>query len=662
MRQERIPGRVGSAVAACLLLVAVSPLGSGCTQSMDGELAAAPSASVDPAAPATPVEPAAQTPDVNDKIDADVLAAVARGDSSDVVVLLKDEESLAVRAQLLEAPSDLRVAHTETLARVLDNQKDRLFARLPMAHMTSLRSYRHLPAAFLRVHAADALMGLASAPEVERIVADRVYELDADPGANLALINQPAAAAAGKLGSGVSVAVLDTGTDYKRAAFGCTSPGVPSGCKVAYAADFAPDDNSLDDAGHGTNVSGIVLSVAPSAKILALDVFRGASGYSSDILAAINWTIANRSTYNIVALNLSLGSGSYAAVCGTDVFASALASARAAGIFPAVASGNGAVASGISSPACTPAAVSVGAVYPDNVGGLRTSVCSDSTSAVDKIACFSNSVSFLSLLAPGVNITAADITMSGTSQATPHVAGAAAALRAAFPSESVDTTLARLRNTGKRITDTRNNVVTPRIDLNAALASTAATTPGPSGTPVINAAAKFTKSAAVTVAVTPKTGTAKQVCLSNTETCTTWLTYAASQSWTLASGDGSKTVHVWWKDAAGNVSAAAGTASIILDTTAPSAGTVTAPIVSGKAAITWSMITDAGSGVASYRLVGSSTTTAPAASCTGAASYAGTATSFSVALPAAGKTSIYRLCALDAAGNINAGALITIKK
>jgi len=41
------------------------------------------------------------------------------------------------------------------------------------------------------------------------------------------------------------------------------------------AADFAPNDNNVDDNGHGTNVSGIVHSVAPSAQIVALDVFNG---------------------------------------------------------------------------------------------------------------------------------------------------------------------------------------------------------------------------------------------------------------------------------------------------------------------------------------------------------------------------------------------------
>jgi subtilisin family serine protease len=226
------------------------------------------------------------------------------------------------------------------------------------------------------------------------------------------------------------VAVLDTGTDWKRAPFNCTAAGAP-GCKVVYAADFAPEDDAADANGHGTNVSGIVLTVAPAAQIAALDVFNGDSGWTSDILKAINWTIQNRAKYNIVAINLSLGGGTFMNSCATDALAVAVQSARSAGILSAVASGNGGLSNGVSSPACGPAAVSVGAVHAANLGALRWPVCADPTTAADQVACFSNSAPFLSLLAPGVQISAAGTTMTGTSQATPHVAGATAVLRAA---------------------------------------------------------------------------------------------------------------------------------------------------------------------------------------------------------------------------------------
>jgi hypothetical protein len=112
----------------------------------------------------------------------------------------------------------------------------------------------------------------------------------------------------------------------------------------------------------------------------------------------------------------------------------------------------------------------VGAVYDANVGAFSyPAVCSDATTAADKVVCFSNSASFLSLLAPGALITAAGATYAGTSQAAPHVSGAVGLLRSAYPSESVDATVTRLTSRGVNITDPRNSLVKPRIDVLAAL-------------------------------------------------------------------------------------------------------------------------------------------------------------------------------------------------
>ncbi|SSU64788.1 alkaline protease [Acinetobacter baumannii] len=118
-------------------------------------------------------------------------------------------------------------------------------------------------------------------------------------------------------------------------------------------------------------------------------------------------------------------------------------------------------------------AVRVGAVYDSNIGGVSWGnpvKCSDPTTAADKVACFSNGGSLVTLLAPGAMITAGGYTMGGTSQATPHVAGAIALLRAnsVSPTESIDQTISRLKATGKPITDSRTGLVFPRIDLLAA--------------------------------------------------------------------------------------------------------------------------------------------------------------------------------------------------
>ena len=352
--------------------------------------------------------------------------------------------------------------------KIYRRQKDQTLAALaaePAAESFKVKTdYSHLPMIFAQVGSSKAMNAFLRQPDVKAVHSN--LKLRRALVQSLPLIRQPETAAQGGAGTGVTVAVLDSGVDYTRAAFGsCAAPG--GACKVVYARDFAPDDGLRDDDGHGTNVAGIVLGVAPGAQIAALDVFDGELASSSHIIAAIDWVIANRNAYNIVAVNLSLGGRQYYSPCSSDVFATPIANARAAGILASVASGNQGYKDSMGSPACAPEAVSVGAVYDANQGPVSWRNCTDNTTQADKITCFSNSASFLTLLAPGALIDAAGLTQGGTSQAAPHVAGAIAVLRAAYPNESVDATIARLINTGVRITDS-NDITKPRIDLLAA--------------------------------------------------------------------------------------------------------------------------------------------------------------------------------------------------
>ncbi|MFX8626938.1 S8 family serine peptidase, partial [Acinetobacter baumannii] len=297
-----------------------------------------------------------------------------------------------------------------------------------------LRDYNNLPIAFYRISNKEALVDLLNDPNVKAVYPNRINQ--ATTMESLPLINQPQANTKGFNGTGSSVAVLDTGVNYLHSDFGCTAVNSPSStCRVVYAFDSAPDDGSLDDNGHGSNVSAIVSKVATKTKIIGIDVFRSGSAYDSDILAGINWAVNNAKTYNIKAINLSLGipGVKYKSECSNSSYATAFANARAAGVVPVVASGNDAFSDGISSPACVAGAVRVGAVYDSNIGGVSWGnpvKCSDPTTAADKVACFSNGGSLVTLLAPGAMITAGGYTMGGTSQATPHVAGAIALLRA----------------------------------------------------------------------------------------------------------------------------------------------------------------------------------------------------------------------------------------
>ncbi len=536
-------------------------------------------------------------------------------------------------------------------------RKTALLGRVAASARVIDRDWAHLPLVQVRASTVEAALAILDGDEAEAAYEVEHYALtDAE---SFPLINQPAAALSGKIGAGTSVAVLDTGTDYTRADFGsCTAPGAPAPCRVAYAADFAPNDNARDDNGHGTNVAGIVAGVAPGARLIALDVFNGGGASSTDIISAIDWAIANQRTYNIAALNLSLGGGAATSPCTGDAIGVALRSARAAGIAPVVASGNNGYPNAVSAPACAPAAISVGAVYDAGIGGVGYSSCSDPTTAADKIACFSNSASFLTLLAPGAMITAAGYTMAGTSQATPHVAGAIAVLRAAFPAETVDQLVARLTTTGKKLTDPRNQVTTARIDVLAALggASGADVTP-PTGAVRIDGGAAATSKTTVTLAITGSDPSGvTQMCVTSTSTCDRFEAFAATRAWTLLAGDGSKTVTVVLRDRLGNTTTAATSprAAITLDTASPTGGTVTATPDNARVALTWRGFADGGSGVTSYRLAAATGANAPA-SCA-APLYTGAATAVAVSGLGNGTTYSFRVCAVDAAGNVSSGA------
>jgi uncharacterized repeat protein (TIGR01451 family) len=332
-----------------------------------------------------------------------------------------------------------------------------------------VRDYSHLPMSVWHLSGPAALVRLRAQPGVRAVFGMRkVFPVAAPP--DLALIEQPAAAAAGGTGAGTTVVMIDTGIDLTNSAFGtCPQAGAP-GCRVVNYQIYYPSPPPATT--HGTNTSGVVAEVAQAANLAMIDVFNGGSASSADILSAINWAIANRATYNIVAASMSLGDGgSYtAATCPTD-FNTASSNAGAAGITLVAASGNNGFSTGISFPGCTTGFLSVGAVYDTAISGSlgwgSPSNCTDINPVVDQVTCFSNVGANLTLLAPGVNVTAAGITESGTSQATPHVAGSVAVLRGKYPRESLSQTQTRLASTGT--IDSRSGFSVPRIDLLRAL-------------------------------------------------------------------------------------------------------------------------------------------------------------------------------------------------
>jgi hypothetical protein len=115
-------------------------------------------------------------------------------------------------------------------------------------------------------------------------------------------------------------------------------------------------------------------------------------------------------------------------------------------------------------------------------------------------------------------------------------------------------------------------------------------------------------------------------------------------------------VYAWFKDAWNNTTATAYTDTIVLDTTAPVNGTLTATPGSGQITLNWSGFSDASSGIGSYKLV-YATGSAPYSCAAGTVLYSGGLnTTFTHTGLNSSLTYYYRVCAIDNAGNTSTGA------
>lgn len=319
----------------------------------------------------------------------------------------------------------------------------------------------------------------------------------------------------GATGAGQTVAVLDSGVDathpflsgkvVAEACYSTNSSSAKSVCPNGTSAQTgtgAAKNCSLSGCAHGTHVAGIAAGagasfagVARDAKIIAVQVFSSQnsgcaappclSAYTSDIIKGLEYVYGQRSNFAISAVNLSLGGGAYTGNCDSDSMKKPIDNLRAVGIASIVASGNEGKTASLSSPACISTAVSVGA-----------------TTKTDTIASYSNSASFLTMLAPGSAINssvpgASYASFNGTSMAAPHVAGAWAVLKSQKPAATVSEVLNALTSTGKLIKDGRNGVTKPRIQVDAALSKLAGAT---SSTTTTSTSTSTTSTTTTTVA------------------------------------------------------------------------------------------------------------------------------------------------------------------
>lgn len=282
-------------------------------------------------------------------------------------------------------------------------------------------------------------------------------------------------------GQGQAVCIVDSGVNYSHIYLGgCSTPEFLAGncSRVVAGYDYdTPDNDPMDDNGHGTHIAGIIGSshsqyrgVAPEINIVAMKACNYAGDcYSTPILNAIDWCINNSEALNISAISISIGDGN--AYNSTSpcpgIFRNVFALARKANITVAVASGNEYHSNGISWPACTPNATPVGA-----------------TDDADEITAYTNVGERLSLLAPGGTVTDYITSLShdgqgfalmkGTSMATPHLAAAASMLNQFYLIENsnrLNPGLAEeaLNTTGKPVTDPVTDLNFSRIDIGSAL-------------------------------------------------------------------------------------------------------------------------------------------------------------------------------------------------
>ncbi|MGE5340596.1 MAG: S8 family peptidase [Candidatus Omnitrophota bacterium] len=373
------------------------------------------------------------------------------------------------------------------LERVITDTTDSLLFKLNGSPYTLNRTFSTLPIMSLTV-TEDTLEKLKELPEVVSVTEDQAIELNdtefitdkpvenpiSDPMLNqsTSIIGADKCWGFGYTGAGWYVAVLDTGILRTHEMF--SGKSIVEQCYASGEDSDAPNVGSCPNglkemAGpgsaahyeaqqyHGTHVASIaagnnhstLFGVAKDADIIAVNVFSYFSSvhtvrsWSSDQLKGLEFVYLNRNNYKIASVNMSLGGGRYYSFCDDDPLKEAVDNLRNVGIATVIASGNYAYCGSVTSPACISSSISVNATSKTDT--MYTSGNFDSQ--------------MVSLLAPGVDINGAGgyadndyRSLTGTSMATPHVAGAWALLKQFNENYSVSDILNLLKNTGSSLT------------------------------------------------------------------------------------------------------------------------------------------------------------------------------------------------------------------
>ena len=473
--------------------------------------AAAGARTDEPAAPATPVPPV--SPEETRRVISDaagqgrlprpVADAALAGGTARVIVELR----LATPYRSEPTLPTAREAQDQRAS--IQRAQAGILAQLSPGHAASAKRFETIPYIALEVDASE-LGALLRRPDVASIVEDPALRAIGSPALgeqatrprlaeSVPLVGANQAWAAGFAGAGQVVAVIDTGVDkahpflankvVSEACYSTTSAATsstsicPGGVTSSTAVGSGvPCPATFEDCVHGTHVAGIAAGkgasfsgVARDAGLIAVQVFTRRDSaavcspepapclksFGSDITLGLERVFALRNTFTISSVNISIGGGHYTsqATCDADhgAMKAAIDNLRAINIATAIASGNDGFTDALSGPACISSAISVGSTTKSNV-----------------VSSFSNSATFLNLLAPGSSINSSVPgggfhVFSGTSMAAPHVAGAWAVLKSKAPGASVTQVLSALTSTGVSIGHPVSALVKPRIELNGAV-------------------------------------------------------------------------------------------------------------------------------------------------------------------------------------------------
>jgi subtilisin family serine protease len=421
-----------------------------------------------------------------------LLPAVAQEDSpktdNDVIQALGSDGEVRVIVSFLPAPGEMQAQSSEAS---IAGARSEVLEDVPDEDIAVYRTYSHIPAFAAEVDA-DGIAALQADPRVAYIQLDEpvfahLTQSVTALGANIVHDTY------GLTGSGVRVAVLDTGIDtdhpdlvgdiVAQHCFNSTGTRCPNG--------LFEDVSAEDGNGHGTNVSGVITAdgvvsgrgFAPDAEIVAIRVLNSTgSGMLSDTVAGLNWIIAYQNTLRVDIINMSLGSNTlYTGVCDAQnqAMTSAITQLRNLGIAIFASSGNNGSNNSMVAPACITGVVSVGATFDSNLGAITFPSfgnCSNPTTSLQTVTCFTNSNSLLDIVAPGSRITSAGrgggtSTYNGTSQASPTAAGVAALILQARSNFTPDQIEITLKTTGTLVTDSKNGLSFRLINALAAIQS-----------------------------------------------------------------------------------------------------------------------------------------------------------------------------------------------